>query len=147
MHFTLVPALAGLLGTLAMAAFTLLPAYLGLPRVDIVRAVGSFITKDRDTAFGPGLVLFFIAGVIFAYGYYAIFAFIRGIPMNALSGLFAGLVHGALVMLYTVIAVLEHHPDPRYQRRGPMTGLMQLLGHGIYGAVVGLVCGMYAPIH
>ncbi len=147
MHFTLVPALAGLLGTLAMSAFTLLPSKFGLPRVDIIRAVGSYVTKDRDSAFGPGLVIFFIAGVIFAYIYYAIFSYIRGIPINALSRLFAGLVHGAVVMLYTVIAVLEHHPNPRYQRRGPMTGLMQLIGHGIYGAVVGLVCGMYAPLH
>ncbi len=146
MHFTLVPALAGLLGTLAMSLFTLLPEKLGFGRLDVVRAVGSYVTKNRDTAFGPGLVLYFIAGIVFAYIYYGIFSYIRGIPINALSGLFAGLVHGAIVMLYVVIAVLEHHPDPRYQRRGPMTGLMQLAGHGVFGTIVGLVCGHYAPL-
>ena len=140
MHFTLVPALAGLLGTLAMTLFTVLPVKMGLARVDIIRAVGSYVTKNRETAFVPGLILHFIAGIIFAYIYYAIFAFIKGIPINALTGLFAGLVHGVVVMLYVVIAVLEHHPNDRYQKRGPMTGLMQLVGHGIFGLVFGLVC-------
>ena len=146
MHFTFVPAIAGLLGTLAMSAFMLLPARLGYARVDVVRAVGSWITKNRDTAFGPGLVLHFVAGIIFAYIYYAIFSFIKGIPINALSGLFAGLVHGVIVMMYVVITVLEHHPNERYQRRGPMTGLMQLIGHGIFGLVFGLVC-QWLPMH
>ncbi len=146
MHFSLVPALAGFLGTLAMSAFMLLPVKLGFERVDIIRAVGSYFTKDRETAFMPGLVLHFVAGIIFAYIYYAIFSFIRGIPINALSGLFAGLVHGVVVMLYVVIAVLEHHPNARYQKRGPMTGFIQLVGHGIFGLVFGLVC-QWVPMH
>ena len=146
MHFTLVPALAGLLGTLAMSLFMLLPAQLGLARVDVIRAVGHWVTKNRETAFVPGLVLHFVAGIIFAYIYYAIFLFIKGIPINALTGLFAGLVHGVVVMLYVVIAVLEHHSNERYQRRGPMTGLMQLIGHGIFGLVFGLVC-QWIPLH
>lgn len=147
MHFTLVPAVAGLLGTVAYLIFQLLPRQLGIARVDVVRAAGTFVTKNRETAFVPGLVMSFIMGIILAYVYYAIISYIRGIPMNALSGLFYGLVQGAVFMLYTVIVVLEHHPDKSYQRRGPMTGLMQLVANGIFGLVVGLICGMYAPIH
>lgn len=146
MHFSLVPALAGLLGTLAMSLFLWIPEKLGFARLDIIRAVGSYVTKKRETAFLPGLALHLVAGVIFAYIYYGIFLFIRGIPINALTGLFAGLVHGVVVMLYVVITVLEHHPDEHYQRRGPMTGLMQLFGHGVFGLVFGLVC-QHIPIH
>ena len=140
------PLLAGLLATLVMSIFTLIPARLGMERVDIVRAAGAFITKDRETAFGPGMVLHFIAGIVFAYLYYAIFAIIKGIPLNWVSGSFAGLVHGVLVMLFVAIAVLEHHPVKRYQRRGPMTGFLQVIAHGIYGLVVGAVIHVLAPI-
>ena len=92
------------------------------------------------------MILHFVAGVIFAYLYYAIFAYIKGIDLNWISGLFAGLVHGVLVMLFVAIAVLEHHPVKQYQRRGPMTGFLQVLGHGIYGLVVGAVIHALAPI-
>ena len=49
-------------------------------------------------------------------------------------------------MLFVSIAVLEHHPDKRYQRRGPLTGFAQLLGHILYGLVVGTVCHTLAPM-
>ena len=133
-----VPPIAGLLGTLAMSALMLLPAKLGVGRVDVVRAVGAMITKNRETAFVPGIILHFVAGILFAYLYRGFF-YISHIPPNVLSGLFTGGVHGVLVMLFVAIAVLEHHPMKRYQRRGPMTGFSQILGHAIYGAVIGLV--------
>lgn len=147
MHFSFVPIVAGLLGTLAYLVFLLLPRYLGIARVDSVRALGSLITKNRDTAWGPGFVLSFFLGIVLAYVYYGFCAYIRGIPMNWLSGLFYGLVQGAVLMLYTVIVVLEHHPDKTYQRRGPMTGLMQLFANGAFGLVVGWICGSFAPLH
>ena len=48
-------------------------------------------------------------------------------------------------MLVVSIAILEHHPNQRYQRRGPMTGFAQLIGHILYGLVVGIVCWNLAP--
>jgi uncharacterized membrane-anchored protein YitT (DUF2179 family) len=134
----IVPLIAGLLGTLAMSSLLLLPSSLGFARVDIIRAVGAFITKDRETAFKPGLAIHFAAGVLFAYIYFWAFRFMN-LPLHALSGMFTGAIHGAVVMLYVSIAVLEHHPLKRYQERGPMTGISQLLGHIIYGLVVGAV--------
>ena len=115
--------------------------------MDTVLAIVTLATKNRDTAFVPGLVIFFILGIIFSYIFYGFCAYIRGIPMNWLSGLFYGLVLGAVSMLYLVIAVLEHHPDKSYQRRGPMTGLMQLVGMGVFGLIVGWLCGTWAPLH
>lgn len=136
----LVPLLAGIAGTLAMTVFMLLPARLGIARVDVVRAAGAFVTKNRETAFVPGMVIHLGAGVLFAYVYYWFFH-LSHLPLNALTGLFGGLVHGAVVMLIVGVAVLEHHPMKRYQRRGPMTGFAQVLGHAVYGTVVGAVLG------
>lgn len=138
MNHLIVPLIAGLLGTAAMSALMLLPARLGIGRVDVIRAVGALITRDRGSAFGPGIVIHFCIGVAIAYFYFFVFEFMK-IPLDTLTGLFAGAVHGALVMLVVAIAILEHHPMKRYQRRGPMTGFAQVLGHAVYGAVVGAV--------
>ena len=144
MQGILVPVFAGVLGTAAMSFLLLLPAWLGLPRVDLVRAMGSYITGDRERAFAPGIVIHFLAGIFFGFVYYWGFRFTL-VPLTPLHGMFAGAVHGTLIMLFDSIAVLEHHPNKRYQRRGPMTGFAQLLGHVIYGLVVGIVCWKLAP--
>jgi hypothetical protein len=140
----LAPLLGGLLGTAAMSLLLLLPARLGIARVDVIRAVGAFITGDRQHAFKPGIYIHFALGVFFAYVYYFGFRFTH-IPLTPLGGLFAGAVHGVLVMLVVAIAVLEHHPMKRYQRRGPMTGFSQVVGHCVYGLIVGTVCWYLAP--
>lgn len=142
MKESLVPLVAGLLGVIAMSLFMLLPAKLGLARVDVIRAAGAFITRKRETALVPGLIIHGITGIVFGYIYYWFFH-LSHLPMNALSGLFGGLVHGVVVMLFVGITVLEHHPMKRYQRRGPMTGFAQVLGHAVYGAVVGAIFALF----
>ena len=142
MKESIVPFFAGLVGVIAMSLFMLLPARLGLARVDVIRAVGAFITRKRETAFVPGLIIHGMVGIAFGYIYYWFFH-LSHLPLNALSGLFGGLVHGVVVMLFVGIAVLEHHPMKRYQRRGPMTGFAQVLGHAVYGAIVGAVFAMF----
>ena len=144
MQATFVPLLAGLLGTAAMTLLLLLPHWLGAPRLDLISAVGSYVTKNHETAFRPGMAVNFVIGAFFGYVYYWAARF-TGIPLTPLFGMAAGVVHGALVMLFTVVAILEHHPDKRYQQRGPMTAFAQLLGHIIYGLVVGIVCNTLAP--
>ena len=131
---TLAPLLAGLLGTLIMALLQLLPAKLGWTRVDIIRAAGTYLTRDRETAFVPGMIMHFVVGIIFVYVYYFGFAFVGGgLSLNALTGLFAGAVHGVLVMLVVTIAVLEHHLMEQYHDRSPMTAFSQILAHAVYG--------------
>ncbi len=144
MQAIFVPFLAGLLGTAAMAIFLHIPHWLGMPRVDLVRAMGTYITGDRERAYGPGMAIHFAVGIVFGYIYYWGYRFTH-VPLTPLYGLAGGAVHGILVMLFVAIAVLEHHPDKRYQRRGPLTGFAQLLGHIVYGLVVGTVCWYLAP--
>lgn len=136
----IVPLIAGVAGTLAMTLFMLLPARLGIARVDVIRAAGAWVTRNRETAFLPGMVIHFAVGIFFGYVYYWFFH-LSHLPLDWSYGLFGGLVHGAIVMLIVGITVLEHHPMKRYQRRGPMTGFAQVLGHAVYGTVVGAVLG------
>ncbi len=146
MHFTFVPLFAGILGVIGCLGSMLLPRALGIARVDVLRASGEFITKNYETALVPGLILHLVRGIVFAYVYYAICAFLP-LPMDALTGSFYGLVLGVVMMLFVGIAVVEHHPDKRYQRRGVMTGVVQVIGNGIFGLVVGYVCGAWIPLH
>ncbi len=49
-------------------------------------------------------------------------------------------------MLSVAIVVLEYHPDERFHRRGPMTGVIQLVGNALFGLVVGWICGAWGPL-
>lgn len=146
MHFTFVPLLAGILGVIGCLGSMLLPRALGIARVDVLRASGEFITKRYETALVPGLILHLVRGIVLAYVYYAICAYLP-LPMNALTGLFFGIVLGVVMMLFVGIAVVENHPDPRYRRRGVMTGIVQVIGNAIFGLVVGGLCGAWVLLH
>ena len=146
MHFTFVPLIAGLLGVFGCLGSMLLPRALGFAKVDVVRASGEFITRNHETALVPGLILHLVRGVVFAYVYYAVCAYLP-LPMNALTGLFYGSVLGTVMMLFVGIAVVENHPDKRYHRRTVMTGVVQIVGNGVFGLVVGWLCGAWASLH
>jgi hypothetical protein len=138
MNNWLAPLLGGLLGTAIMTFSLLLPKWLGIGQVDVIRAVGTLITRKVHHAFVPGLILHFLSGIIFAYVYYCIL-WLSHIPFNALTGLLMGALHGVVVMLLVSITIMEHHPIAYYHTRGPMTGFAQLLAHMLYGAIVGAV--------
>ena len=138
----LIPLIAGLIGSFAMASLMLVPAKMGIFRIDVVRAVGALVTKERHNAHAPGMIIHLVVGAFAAVFYKWIFDYM-GIPLFWATGLFAGLVHGVLVMLLVSIFVLEHHPVKRYQRRGFGTGFAQIFGHGVFGLIVGFTIGMF----
>ena len=115
-----------------------IPQWVGLGNIDIIRAAGALITRKQESAFLPGLIIHFGAGIIFAYAYVLLLS-LSHIPINPLTGLFLGSLHGALIMLLVSIMILEHHPIATYHDRGPMTGFAQLLAHMVYGLIVGTV--------
>lgn len=132
------PFLGGLLGTVAMTVFLLFPRWLKLGNVDVIRAVGALVTGKVENAWQAGAVIHAVSGLFFAYVYAAVIVLSK-LPVIWWTFAILGLLHGVIVMLLVCIMVMEHHPIGRYHDRGPMTGFMQLLAHGIYGVVVGIV--------
>jgi len=132
------PLVGGLLGTLLMTLSLLLPKWLGIGNVDVIRAVGALITRKVHHAFVPGLILHLVSGIFFAY-IYSFILFLSHIPFNAMTGLLMGTLHGVVVMLLVSIMIMEHHPIAYYHKRGPMTGFAQLLAHMLYGLIVGSI--------
>ncbi len=119
-----------------MTSALLLPKWLGFGRVDVIRALGALVTRKVHHAFFPGLILHLLSGILFAFIYYFILS-LSHIPLNALSGLLMGSLHGVFIMLLVSIAIMEHHPINYYHTRGPMTGFAQLLAHMLYGVTLG----------
>ena len=76
MYFTFVPLIAGILGVIGCVGSMLLPRALGVGRVDVLRASGEFITRNHETALVPGIVLHLVRGIVLAYAYYAICAYV-----------------------------------------------------------------------
>ena len=136
MNISIAPLIAGLAGTAAMTLLLQIPKWIGLGNIDIIRAVGALTTQKHKEAFLPGLIIHCGAGIIFAYAYVFLLS-LSHIPINPLTGLFLGSLHGALIMLFVSITILEHHPIATYHDRGPMTGFAQLLAHMVYGLIVG----------
>ena len=131
----------GLAGTVAMTFFLLLPRWLGLAHVDVIRAGGALVVGSGNrSAFPVGLGIHIAMGIGFAFVYSA-FLSLSSLPFNALTGLLLGSIHGVIVMLLVSILIMEHHPEQRYHERGPATGLAQLGAHMLYGTVVGLIVG------
>ncbi|HLB33489.1 MAG: hypothetical protein A3F67_08750 [Verrucomicrobia bacterium RIFCSPHIGHO2_12_FULL_41_10] len=138
MHTWLPPLIGGLCGTAIMTLALLLPSWLGFGRVDVIRAVGALFIRLPQKAFLPGFIIHICSGIIFAYIYQIILG-LSYIPLNALTGLMMGSLHGVIIMILVSIMIMEHHPIAYYHTRGPMTGFAQLLAHMLYGLVVGFI--------
>jgi len=132
------PLIAGIVGTFAMTLFLMLPRWLHRGKVDVIGAVGALITGKTEGAAGIGFAIHFLSGIVFAYVYYFSIK-LSGFPLNWGIFTLAGAIHGVIAMLLVAIVIMEHHPIARFHDRGPMTGIMQLFAHIVYGAVIGLV--------
>jgi hypothetical protein len=150
----------GFAGTLLLTTIARAAGELGLTRMDLPFLLGTAFTADRVRAKAIGYALHFVAGLLFALVYYAIFAAIHssGWWLGALFGLAHGLfVSTALVNILLPLV----HPrmgnsstaaggrvtllEPpgfmmlNYGRRAPF---ITLAAHVVYGAVVGGFVGL-----
>jgi len=122
--------------------------------MDLPFLLGTAFTADRTRAKALGYGLHFIAGIVFALGYYAIFLAIN--QSGWWLGAIFGLVHGlfAATALVNVLLPLVHPrmgtpstgansaamlepPGFLMLNYGPQTPLVNVLAHIAYGTIVG----------
>jgi hypothetical protein len=82
----------GLVGTVVLTTLLRTASELGLTRMDLPFLLGTGVTDDRLRAKAIGYALHFGFGLVFALGYYAIFAVLN--ESGVLLGALLGLVHG-----------------------------------------------------
>lgn len=144
---------AGLAGTIVMSVLLAMAPLMGLPKMDIVGMLATMFTKKANTALG--WVLHLMMGIVFAIIYAVLWSAglgRAGVSGGALFGaaqwLIVGMIMGMGVPLMHVGVSSGSVKAPGYWMTANGNGLMAfvggLLGHVVFGVVVGLV---YTLIH
>ncbi|MGH7944388.1 MAG: hypothetical protein ACREF9_05205 [Opitutaceae bacterium] len=138
---------AGVLGGLAMEGVLWLLGRGGWAKADMIVALGSMFTKSRETAWRVGAILHIVSAIGFALVYTLILHALGAteMPWSAALGVGIGFLHGLIVSLGLVWVVAEQHPLEEFNEAGLAIGLSHIVGHVVYGAVVGLVVAI-APL-
>lgn len=136
---------AGFIATAIMSGTLYAIHWRGLAEADMIRAIGSIVTRNEDNAVIPGIVIHFASGIVFAFVYVVVWS---SLPIGQFThylvlGVFSGFAHGLVVSFVLVVLVAEHHPVLRFQRAGVDVALAHLVAHVVYGLILGLVAGAY----
>ena len=145
MVFSIVPLIAGLAGVAVMTLFLRRARFFHLPETQMIRAIGSMITKDTERALLPGTLIHTVAGVFFAY-FYAFFLTTapdaqQSIVLVTVVCTIIGFVHGLMVTLFLVISVAQYHPVEQFRKLEPGDMAAHVIAHVSYGATVGFLLG------
>ena len=144
----------GLLGTVVLTTGLRAASELGLTRIDLPFLLGTAVSADRIRAKVIGYALHFVFGVLFALGYYAVFAVIdrSGIVLGALLGLVHALFAGTALVNILLPAIhprmgtgfdaagsapLLEPPGFMLVNYGRQTPVATIVSHILYGAIVG----------
>jgi hypothetical protein len=146
--------LGGFVGTLVLTTALTAASELRVTRMDIPFLLGTAWTQDRTRARVLGYVLHFVAGMIFALGYYAAFislgraGWLLGMAFGLVHGLFAGttLVNVLLPAVHPRMGTpfsasnttpLLEPPGFMLLNYGRATPVVTVLAHVVYGAIIG----------
>ncbi|MGH2921620.1 MAG: hypothetical protein ACRDKU_06110 [Gaiellaceae bacterium] len=144
----------GFLGTVVLTTILRGASELGWTRMDLPFLLGTAVSADRIRAKLIGYALHFVFGLLFAVGYYAVFAVIdrSGVVLGALLGLIHALFAGTALVSILLPAVhprmgtgfdaagsapLLEPPGFMLINYGHQTPLATIVSHIAYGAIVG----------
>ena len=129
--------IAGSTGRMAMLLLIYGGPLIGLPRIDVVSALGSLAAPNKQDAVTLGGAIHFTMGILFAIIYASLWSLGIGSPMWW-WGLIFGLVHGMLVIV-SLYVVLHRYPQLSEVLNGLPVMAAILLNHMVFGLVVALV--------
>ncbi|HXG91431.1 MAG TPA: DUF6789 family protein [Blastocatellia bacterium] len=135
---------AGLTSTLAMTMVMVMAPVMGMPKMDIAAMLGSVIAGGSappgSFAWIAGLVMHLIIGSVVLSAGYALAH--NHLPTS--SSLVKGAIYGAIVWLMAQAVVMPMMGAGLFSSNlphGAMSAMGSLIGHLIYGAVLGKVYG------
>ena len=129
--------IAGSTGRMAMLLLIYGGPLIGLPRIDVVSALGSLAAPNKQDAVTLGGAIHFTMGILFAMIYASLWSLGIGSP-TWWWGLIFGLVHGMLVIV-SLYVVLHRYPQLSEVLSGLPVMAAILLNHMAFGLVVALV--------
>ena len=137
---------AGLAGTALMTLSMTVIHRAGWAKADMIRALGSLVTRSYDRSLVPGILIHFASGSIFAFPYALVLGGLELPSTAAIIGLGAliGFVHGFVMSFILVAAVSEEHPVEQFREAGFEVAAAHVLGHVVYGVGVAAAAAMLA---
>ncbi|MEQ8350796.1 MAG: hypothetical protein RH862_04885 [Leptospiraceae bacterium] len=132
---------AGLIATLGMSVVMYSIHAMGVANADMIRALGSLITRTKEKALPAGLIAHLISGMMFAFPYAIIISsFPQASGATAPSlGALLGLFHGFVFSFIMIALVAENHPLDEYKKVGVSVAIAHIAGHVAYGVLIGLM--------
>ena len=143
--FLLISILSGGLAALVMSASMRGISRLGGgDEVDMVLALGSFFTGQKENSARFGFLIHLGSGLLFGLIYGLIFSSIGilVLPQIFFIGVGLGFLHGLAMAYALMISMAEKHPLAEFRSVSLIIGVIHLVGHIIFGAVVGLLAGL-----
>lgn len=142
LRLVLMPVVAGFVATAGMTLVLWSINRSGWANADMVRALGSLVTRSYDSALAAGLVLHFAGGVVFAAVYLHILSVLElaSLPGEIFVGGFLGFGQGFIVG-WSIIRFAFRHPVERFQKADYQVAIAHGLGHVVYGMLVGAMFG------
>ncbi|MCH7547947.1 MAG: hypothetical protein IH969_00150 [Candidatus Krumholzibacteriota bacterium] len=138
---------AGLTGSVLMSLVMGLITRAHLANADMIRGLGSLVTKSLHNAFPVGLLLHLLSGTIFAFPYTYVLLSV-GIDSAAamiIIGAAIGLFHGAAMSFILLAVVAENHPLEEFREARVEVAAAHVVGHVAYGIGVGLTVTLLMP--
>ncbi len=140
---------AGLAGTVVISVLMAMGPRMGMPKMAIWEMLGTMFSKEGNV--GLGWVMHFMAGVVFAIIYTALWTAgigsatpVSGVIFGAVHFLLVGLMMGGMPMLHAGIKAGSTQAPGVLMLNAGVMGLMGgLIGHILYGLVVALVYGLF----
>lgn len=130
---------AGIVGTTVMTLIVQSFYYLGWSKLNLLKALGSFISHSERNSLLPGLLLHYSFGIFFSlfYGALLLFAPTSSVQTSIMLTSFAGFLHGLVVGIVFTIMIAEHHPLAKFKVTGFGDVFAHIIGHVAYGFSVG----------
>jgi uncharacterized membrane protein YagU involved in acid resistance len=126
--------ISGLVGTAVLTVLMAMAPAMGMPRMDMMRMLGSMFLPEGAAAVMLGGFMHFVIGVVFAAVYVLLWRSGVGAPTLGWGFVF-GVVHGLLAV--TMMPVLRAmHPRRPELPAGPAAAVGVVAGHALYGLVV-----------
>jgi len=126
--------------TLIMALIT----RTGLAKADMVRAIGSLVTRSLERSLPVGVALYTLGGLLFAILYATALSIVpvQGFWPSFGASTVLGFAHGFVMSFVLVVSVAEHHPVAEFRDSGFGVAAAHIFGHIAYGMGVGTVLGL-----
>jgi len=138
------PIVAGFIGTAGITMTLWAINKTGWTNADMVRAIGSFITRSYENSLHIGLIIHFFSGIIMSTAYLHIIS-VMEVP-NILSLIFVGGSLGfgqGFIVGWAIIRFSEYHPIEEFQKADYQVAIAHIIGHIVYGGLIGAVFGVF----